>query len=262
MEAVRDKFGRPMERERDGHTGGGQLFMVRRETDFQGGVLSAKGQSDNYVAFRPSSFFMRILGDDVLRLNEALFEFRSQAVDHLILLDDEELQKHYGELDSRFEVVRDRLMALTEYCNKGFDRLLEEAHEIAEGWGAEASEDLGKGVSLLKAFGPLGPDLYATVRQRNLEDGILTEAGSRDGYVAFRCCPFYGRVVGEIVYTFNDALRRVEGRTAQYNMEGQRDPVQAEKVRRFYVGLIRGMKLLRGELEEAVNLCRAEVGSV
>ena len=43
METGRDKFGRPMERDRDGHTGGGQLFMVRRESALQAGVLEREG---------------------------------------------------------------------------------------------------------------------------------------------------------------------------------------------------------------------------
>ena len=258
METVSDssvRFGRPMERERDGHGGGGQLFVVRREADFQGGLLSEKGYNNNYLTFRPSNMFMRVLGDDVLRLNEALFEFRGRAVEHLLLLDDEGLQEHYAELDKRFEVIRDRLLALTAYCNKGFDRLLDEALEIAEGWAGQGAVDSSDDLAEMKAFGPSGPDVYDAVRQRNLDEGVLTESGSEQGYVAFRSCPFYGRVVGEIVYTFNDALRRVEGRTPQYIAEGA-----VEKVRRYYVGLMRGMKLMRGELEEAVDFCRARVG--
>ena len=77
----------------------------------------------------------------------------------------------------------------------------------------------------MKSFGPLGPDVYAAVRQRNVEEGVLTEAGSAEGFVAFRSCPFYGRVVGEIVYTLNDALRRVEDRTPQYIAGGQVEAV-------------------------------------
>ena len=68
METGKEKFGKPMEREREGHRGGGQLFMVRRESALQSGVLNTKGHSDNFLAFRPSNFFMRVLGDDVLRL--------------------------------------------------------------------------------------------------------------------------------------------------------------------------------------------------
>ena len=117
----------PWRRERDGHTGGGQLFMVRRESALQAGVLSAKGHSDNYLAFRPSNFFMRMLGDDVLRLNEALFAFRGQGVEHLVLMDDDSLAEHYGELKRRFEVIRDRVAVVVEYCNKGFDGSFEDA---------------------------------------------------------------------------------------------------------------------------------------
>ena len=42
---------------KDGHTGGGQLFLVRRETDFESGLLSQKGYDNNYLAFRPSNLF-------------------------------------------------------------------------------------------------------------------------------------------------------------------------------------------------------------
>ena len=257
MEATinsRNKFGRPMDRERDGHGGGGQLFVVRREGDFERGLLSEKGRDDNFLAFKPADMFMRILGDDVLRLNQALFDFRGKAVQHLMMLDDDGLQEHYGELNRRFEAVRDRLMALTDYCNKGYEGLFDEALAVADGWAEAGAVEGGEEAAAMKAFGPLGPDAYETVRQRNLEEGVLTQAGREQGYVAFQACPLYGRVVGEIVYTFNDALRRLEGRTPQYIAAGQ-----VEKVRRYYVGLVRGMKPLRGEMAEAAGFCRTEV---
>ena len=260
METTRDnrsRFGRPMDRERDGHEGGGQLYVFRREGDFDRGVLSEKGYDRNYLSFKPSNMFMRVLGDDVLGLNGALFQFRGQGVEHLVLLDDERLVGYYAELNRLFEVIRDRVFALVEYCNKGFDGRFEEALEMAERWAVEASEDAGDGSEEMKAFGPLGPDVYEAVRQRNLEDGVLTEFGSEQGFVAFRSCPFYGRVVGEIVYTLNDALRRAEDRTPQYIAGGQ-----VETVRRYYGGLIRGMKSLRGEMEEAVTFCRASFQQV
>ena len=258
MEAVSEapaRFGRPMEREKDGHTGGGQLFLLRRETDFHGGILSEKGYNNNYLAFRPSNLFMRVLGDDVLRLNAALFEFRSQAVGQLMVLDDEAVEAHYGELNRRAEVVRDRIQSLIEYCNKGFDRLLDETLQMAEAWARQTPEAGEDGQTAMKAFGPLGPDVYEAVRRLNASDGVLTEVGSEQGYVAFKACPFYGRVLGEIVYTFNEALRRVEGRTPLYIQEGQ-----VKEVRRYVVGLMRGMKLLRGDVEEVVKLCRAGEG--
>ena len=259
MEAVSEapaRFGRPMERELGGHTGGGQLFLVRRATDFELGLLTVKGNDNNYLAFRPSNMFMRNLGDDVLRLNDALFNFRGRGVEQLMVFDDDEVQAHYSELGKRFEVVRDRLEALTTYCNKGFDRLLDDASEIAEGWAGELSQGREEGLPELKAFGPFGPDVYEAVRKRNVEEGILTESGSEQGYVAFKPCPFYGRVVGEIIFTFNDALRRVEGRIPQYIQEGE-----VVKVRSYCTGLMRGMKLLRGEIEEAIKFCLAEAGS-
>ena len=254
MEAVRDKFGRPMERERDGHTGGGQLFVGRRAIDYEAGLLTEKGHNSNYLAFRPANLFMRVLGDDVLGLNDALFAFRGRAVDLLLVFDDDGVQAHYGELNRRFEVVRDRLQALTEYCNKGFDRLLDEALELAQLWTDRREEAGEDAVAGMKAFGPLGPDVYETVRQRNVDEGVLTELGSEQGYVAFKSCPFYGRVVGEIAYTFNDALRRVEGRTPQYIQEGL-----VKEVRRYYVDLMTGMKLLRGEMGDVTAFCSGRV---
>ena len=258
METVRDnqsKFGRPMDRDREGHTGGGQLFVLRREGDLERGLLTEKGHSNNYLAFQPGDMFMRVLGDDVLRVNDALFEFRGQAVKHVMALDDAALQGHYGELNKRFEVVRDRLMVLTDYCNKGYEGRFEQAEEVADGWAEEGSEEEGEDAGEIKAFGPSGPEAYESVRQRNVDEGILTEEGSGQGYVAFRSCPFYGRVVGEIIYTLNDAVRRVEGRTPQYVAAGQ-----IVNVRQFYVGLMRGMKLLRGELHLAAEFCREKVG--
>ena len=258
METVREnssKFGRPMDREREGHTGGGQLFVVRREGDLERGLLTERGHNNNYLAFQPGDMFMRVLGDDVLRVNEALFEFRGKAVEHVMALDDDGIQGHYGELKKRFEVVRDRLMVLTDYCNKGYEGLFDEASEVADGWFVEGSDEGDSDAGEVKAFGPLGPEAYESVRQRNLDEGILTAEAGEQGYVAFRSCPFYGRVVGEIIYTLNDAVRRVEGRTPQYVAGGQ-----IVNVRRFYVGLMRGMKLLRGELQEAAEFCREKIG--
>ena len=189
METARDnhsRFGRPMDRERGGHGGGGHLFVVRREGDFERGFLSEKGRDNNFLAFRPSNMFMRILGDDALRLNDALFGFRGQAVEQLMVLDDQGLQELYAELEKRFEVVRDRLMALTDYCNKGFDGLFDDALEMAEGWHGEGSDDADESPAGTTAFGPSGPDVYEAVRQRNLAEGVLTDAGERGGV---RCLP-------------------------------------------------------------------------
>ena len=135
MEMTKDShspYGKPMDREREGHGGGGQLFAVRREAHLDRGLLSEKGHNDNYLIFRPSDVFVSVLGNHVLRFNEALFEFRGQVVRHLSVLGAEGLHAHYAELDRRVEVVRDRVLVLTEYCHKGFDGLFEGAVDGAE----------------------------------------------------------------------------------------------------------------------------------
>ena len=174
MEATRDKFGRPMERERDGHTGGGQLFVGRRAVDFEAGFLTEKGHNSNYLAFRPSNLFMRVLGDDVLGLNEALFTFRDRAVDLLLVVDDDGVQAHYGELNRRFEVVRDRLQALTDYCNKGFDRQLDEALELALKWVDREAETAGDGDA--------GDEGFRSARPRRVRSRQAAQCGRGGAY--------------------------------------------------------------------------------
>ena len=133
------------------------MFVLRREGDHERGLLSEKGCHNNFLAFRPADLFMRILGDDVLQLNQALFAFRAQAVEHLMVFDDEGLQGHYAELDKRFEAIRDRLMVLTDYCNKGFEGLFETASDMAVGWTATPGNG-SENLEAAKAFGPSGPD--------------------------------------------------------------------------------------------------------
>ena len=77
--------------------------------------------------FQPSGFFVRVLGDGVLRLNETLSDFHGQALDHVLSLEGDALQAHYGELKRRIEGMRDRLFDLTAYGNKGFDGQFREA---------------------------------------------------------------------------------------------------------------------------------------
>ena len=55
-------------------------------------------------------------------------------------------------------------------------------------------------------------DVFDAARQRGVESDLLTEAGREAGWVALRPCPFYGRLMGEIICTFNDALIRAEAR--------------------------------------------------
>ena len=248
MEMTKDShspYGKPMDREREGHGGGGQLFAVRREAHLDRGLLSEKGHNDNYLIFRPSDVFVSVLGNHVLRFNEALFEFRGQVVRHLSVLGAEGLHAHYAELDRRVEVVRDRVLVLTEYCHKGFDGLFEGAVD-----GAELLEG--------EALGDAADDVFETVRERNVAEGILTELGRERAYVGFQSCPLYGRVVGEIIYTLNDALCRMQDRTSFYLMGAELELVKL--VDRYYEVLKKDMRVLRGELEEVVEFCRRKVG--
>ena len=82
METTRvNTSGSPMHREAPGRQGGGRLFYSRRERDLARGLLSAKGHGNDYLVFQPAKYFMRILGDRVLRLNEALSEVRSRGAE-------------------------------------------------------------------------------------------------------------------------------------------------------------------------------------
>ena len=182
METTRDNhspYGRPMDRGREGHGGGGQLFAVRREAHLERGLLCEKGHNENYLIFRPSDLFVEVLGDDVLRFNEALFEFRGQVVKHLSVLGAEGLRGHYAELDWRVDVVRDRLLNLTDCCHKGFDGEFEKALD-----GVEPSEGEG-----LEKAGEDDADVFEGVRQRNVDEGILTELGRARGYVRVSVVP-------------------------------------------------------------------------
>ena len=261
------RVGRPMYRERPGHEGGGQLFVARRERDYLRGLLSDKGRGNDYLVFQPSGFFVRVLGDAVLQLNEALAGFRGQALDHLLLLEGDDLNAHYADLDSRIAEVRDRVFRLTDYCNKGFDGQFREALEELEPATAETaqgpweleSNDSGTDNGAEAASGVVGArpadvDVFEALRQRNVEQGILTDFGREQGCVAFRPSAFYGRFMSEVVYTLNDALRRMEGQTSYYVVDGNGDVL-----RQYYRELRNGMAALRRDLEGIVNFCKRKV---
>ena len=280
MEAIQTnaaRFGRPMYRDRRGHEGGGQLYIARRERDFTRGLLSEMGHSNDYLVFQPSGFFVRVLGDGVLRLNAALSDFRSQALDHVLSLEGDALQAHYAELNARIEDTRDRLFDLTEYCNKGFDGQFREAL-ASIGVAAEEPEGGTEPDGGAKPFAPssaapaapesemvepaaaseaaavvpaAAPGVFERLRRRNLEQGILTDFGREQGCVAFQPCPFYGRFMSEIAYTLNDALRRMEGQTAYYIVDGN-----GEELRRYCLELKNSMAALRGDLDGIIAFCR------
>ena len=247
------RYGMTMERERGGHEGGWGFLIPRRDRDFERGVLSEAGHGRGYFVFRPSNVFVRTLGDQALRLNEALLLFESQAADHALFLDAEKLSAHYAELAKRIEVVRDRLFVLIGGCNQVRDGLSE---DVLEGMDWSASEGLEAEAEngqewIVSGMGDA--DVFDAVRERQVEAGILTDSGREMGYVAFQPCSFYGRFLGEIIYVLNDALRRMERRTAIYIAAGS-----AELVRQYYVRLTREMAALRGDVEEVVGFCRSK----
>ena len=237
-------YGRPMERDRDGHGGGADLFVVRREAHFGRGLLSERGYNDSYLLFRPSSLFKLEVGDGVLRLNEALSGFRGRIVEDMLALGQEGLKGHYAELNRRVEVVRDRLLNVIKCCQKGFDGLFTEVLD------AEGAQEQGQFEQEQAGTEPGVSQVFEAVRKRNVQEGILTDLGYERGYVAFRPCPFYGRVVGEIVYTLNDALQRMEGRLPYYVAGGGE-----ELVLRYSGRLRKDMGALRAELEDVVEYC-------
>jgi len=271
-----------MYRDRRGHEGGGQLYIARRERDFARGLLSEKGHGNDYLVFQPSGFFVRVLGEGVLRLNAALSDFRGQALEHVLSLEGDALQAHYAELEARIEETRDRLFDLTEYCNKGFDGQfrealagIEAAERLEGGTESEGGADptatspgalpepedasaedatSSQAATTVPAAAPGDADVFAGLRRRNVEQGILTDFGRDQGCVAFQPCPFYGRFMSEITYTLNDALRRMEGQTSYYIVDGN-----GEVLRRYYLELQSGMTALRGDLDGIIAFCRRKV---
>ena len=154
---------------------------------------------------------------------------------------------HYEELGMRIEVARDRLSALIGSCNQVRDGLSEDVLEGMDWPGAEILESEMANEQQRGVSGVNDADVFDAVRDQNVEEGILTDSGREMGYVAFQPCSFYGRFLGEIIYVLNDALRRMERRTAVYIAAGN-----AQLVRQYYQRLTKQMALLRGEVEEVV----------
>ena len=245
MEETRNsqnRYGMPVLRERSGHENVEDLFVPRRERQFKDGLMGETGYNSRYVLFRPASSFARDFGDAVLRLNDALYGLRRQAADHALFLEEDKLQAHYEELDRCVDKARDRLVVLTKYCNKGFDGKWD---EVLDGtWPADES-----GSPLAASNDP-----FEAARQRGVEGDLLTEAGRDGGWVALRPCPFYGRLMGEIVCTLNDGLIRAEARMGPDIEAGK-----AQEVRQFRLELRKGMTALVHDVEEIVDFCERKV---
>ena len=159
--------------------------------------------------------------------------------------------------------MRDQVFDLTAYCNRGFDGQFREALEDIEPAAAEEREghaereSEGPPASDTAAAvvgarpGDTDVDMYEALRQRNGEEGILTAFGRDQGCVAFQPCPFYGRFISEITYTLNDALRRMEGQTSYYVVDGH-----GEVLRRYYEELRNRMAVLRRDLDGIIDFCQ------
>ena len=274
METTRvNTLGSPMHRDAPGRQGGGRLFYLRRERDLGRGLLGAKGHGNDYLVFQPAKYFTRILGDRVLRLNDALSEVRSRGAELIPSVGAGRLQAHYAELDRLIEATRDKLADLTAYCNKGFEGRFREALQGIEPAAStvpdtpdasdESSEpetaavqpsDASHTYVAAAAAKATGTDVFDTLRQRHFDQGVLTEFGRDQGCVAFQPSPFFGRFLGEIAYSLNDALRRLEGNTSYYVMSGDGDTLQ-----NYYLGLEGSLAAVGRDLDGIIACCRRKV---
>ena len=262
METTRgDTLGRPMNRNSLGREGGGRLFTNRRQRDWTRGLLSNMGHYNDYLVFQPAKYFTRVLGDSVLRLNDALAEVRSRGAELIPSVGVARLQAHYAGLDKLIEATRDKLLGLTEYCNKGFEGHFGEALESIEPAAANTPEtadgqpaDSSEAYLAAAAAKTTGMDVFDALRQRQFSQGILTEFGRDQGCVAFQPSSFYGRFLGELVYSLNDALRRLEGNTSYYVISGDGDTLQ-----NYYLELEDGLTRIGKDLEGIIAFCSRKV---
>ena len=259
-----------MQRDELGRQGGGRLFHLRRERDLARGLLGARGHGNDYLVFLPSTYFARILGDRLLRLNEALSDVRGQGVELISSVGVAKLQAHYSELDQLIEAARDKLAALIRFCHRGSTGRFREALEAIEPEPARDAPDTvdqsgGAGLAGVQLSGSSGADsgaaaagtvagVFDALRQRHFEQGILTGFGRDQGYVAFQPSQFFGRLLGEIAYSLNDALRGLEGNTAYYVMCGDGDEQKS-----YYQGLEGALVKLGADLDGIIDYCRREV---
>lgn len=262
----------PMHRDELARQGGGRLFYLRRERDLARGLLSARGHGNDYLVFQPSKYFVRILGDRLLRLNEALSELRDQGVELVASVGVARLQAHYAELDRLIEAARDKVAGLIDYCHKGTTGRFREALEGIEPDTASGASGTSDESSLLEPASvqpsgssdthiaaatarAVGTDVFETLRQRHFDQGIVTEFGHDQGYVAFQPSPFFGRFLGEIAYSLNDALRRLEGNTSYYVMSGDGNTLQS-----YYQGLEGSLAEVGRDLDGIIACCKRNVG--
>ena len=156
-----------MHRDELARQGGGRLFHLRRERDLARGLLSARGHANGYLVFQPSTYFSRVLGDRVLRLNEALSEVRQQGAELMPSVGVTRLQAHYAELERLIEAARDKLAALIQNCHKGSAGRFKEALEgIEPGIASSAADTSDKSGQTVPASIPVSDPSAADVAAR------------------------------------------------------------------------------------------------
>ena len=258
METTRiNPVGSAMQRDELARQGGGRLFHLRRERDLARGLLSASGHANDYLVFQPSTYFSGVLGDRLLRLNAALSDVRGQGVELIPSVGVDRLQAHYSELERLIEAARDRLATLIQYCHKGSAGRFREAVDGIESRppepaGVQPSDLSDEHVAAVAARKT--PAVFDTLRQRHYEQGILTELGRDQGCLAFQPSPFFGRFLGEIAYSLNDALRRLEGNTSYYVMSGDGETLQS-----YYQDLEGGLVEIGRDLDAIIAWCGQKV---
>ena len=99
---------------------------------------------------------------------------------------------------------------------------------------------------------PVG--VFDAFRQRHFEQGILTEFGRDQAFVAFQPSQFFGRFLGEITYSLNDALRGLEGNASYHVMSGDSDTLQ-----NYYLGLEGGLGQIAKDLDGIITCCQRKV---
>ena len=250
-----------MNRDGLGREGGGRLFVNRRQRDWSRGLLSNRGQLNEYLVFQPSNYFTRILGERVVQLNDALHEVREESAELISSVGFGKVQAHYAEIDKRIEATREKMAVLIEYCNKGVEGRFKEGLEEmvlpepgGQGEKSEKKEAAARAPDLSDAARMDGADVFSTLRERHFKQGILTELGRDQGCVAFLPLSFCGRFMGEIFYSLNDALRRLETQTSYFVLMAD-----GKTQENYYRNLEEGLERTGRDLEAIWTCCQRKV---
>ena len=94
--------------------------------------------------------------------------------------------------------------------------------------------------------------LASTSRGPGHPDGVRPRPGLRGPFSRRR---FFGRFLGEIAYSLNDALSRLEGNTSYYVMSGDGDTLQ-----NYYLGLEGRLAAVGRDLDGIIVCCKRKVG--